>query len=271
MSGAIKKYNARADAAHSLVCVNLDPEFALLPERFRQEKFPQFSFNTAVIEATREFVSAYKPNLAFYEAQGGNGITELKMTMNYLHERYPAILTIADAKRADIANTSAQYAVALFEEFGFDAATLNPYLGREALQPFLGYKDKGCIIVARTSNPGAGEFQDLIVQARQTHAPLWQVVAETVAKEWNENENCMLVAGATYPEELGQIRAIVGDMPLLVPGIGQQGGNVKAAVQAGLNSQKKGMIIAAGRSIIFAENPSEAARSLRDDINACRN
>ena len=266
MIGAIKKYNERADAVNSLVCVNLDPEFTLLPERFRAEKFPQFSFNKAIIEATHEFVSAYKLNLAFYEARGSSGIAELKMTMDYLQEQHSAILTIADAKRGDIANTSVQYAIAIFKEFGFDAVTLNPYLGKDALQPFLDYKDKGCIIVARTSNPGAREFQDLIVLS----VPLWQVVAEKVAKEWNENGNCMLVAGATYPEELGKIRAIVGDMPLLIPGIGAQGGNVQAAVQAGFNSQKKGLIIAVGRSILFAANPAEAARALRDEINAYR-
>jgi len=144
--------------------------------------------------------------------------------------------------------------------------TLHPYLGKDALEPFLSRSDKGCLIVCRTSNEGAGEFQDLEVDGK----PLWQIVAETVYTDWNENQNCMLVVGATYPNEMRQIRSVVGDMTLLVPGIGVQGGNVQQTVTAGLNSQKKGMIINSARGIIFSEDPARAARELRDAINLYR-
>ena len=149
---------------------------------------------------------------------------------------------------------------------GFDAVTLNPYLGSDALQPFLDYKDKACIIVCRSSNAGSGELQDLNVSGR----PLWQAVAETVVGAWNRNGNCMLVAGATYPEEMRAIRDIAGDMTLLVPGIGAQGGDVGAVLAAGLNSRGKGLIINASRGIIFSKDPAEAAKSTRDEINHCR-
>lgn len=256
MNGAIEKYNTRAEKVQSLLCVGLDSD---VPES-------QLAFNKRIIEQTHEFVSAYKLNIAFYEARGKQGMRELKTTMDYLQSAYSDIFTICDAKRGDIANTNAQYAKAYFDWYGFDAITLHAYMGKESLQPFLDYKDKGCIILARTSNPGAREFQDQKIGEK----PLWYVVAETVAKEWNENGNCMLVAGATYPEELKIIRGIVSDMPLLVPGIGAQGGDIKAAVQAGLDSHGMGLIIVAGRSIIFAEDPGKAARALREDINQWR-
>lgn len=264
MSGAIEKYNKRASEVNSLLCSGLDPNIGKAPE--------QFEFNKRVIDATHEYVSAYKPNFAFYEAAGDKGISELKKTIEYLQEKYPDILTIADAKRADIGSTSDQYAKSIFEWFGFDAVTLSPYLGRDSIQPFLDYKDKGCIILARTSNPGAREFQDLLTHGQpelrsDDHIrPLWHVVADTIAKEWNENNNCMLVVGATYPEEIKAVRGLVGDMTLLVPGVGAQGGDVKAAVQAGLNSQGQGLIISTGRAIIYADDPAQAARALRDEI-----
>jgi len=266
MTGAIEKYNARVEKANSLLCAGLDPDFERLPEQFQKLEFPQFEFNKWIIDQTAEYVAAYKPNMAFYESRGDKGMHELKMTMEYLQERHADIFTICDAKRADIALSSQQYAKSAFEWFGFDAATLNPYLGKDALQPFLDYKDKGCIIVARTSNPGAREFQDLLLEGK----PLWQIIAETVATEWNSNENCMLVVGATYPKEIKAIRGLVGEMPLLVPGVGSQGGDVKAAVLAGRTAQGKGLIISTGRAILFAENPSQAARDLRDEINRWR-
>ena len=266
MVGAIEKYNARVERADSLVCAGLDPDFEKLPERFQKLEFPQFEFNKWIIDQTAEYVAAYKPNIAFYESQGSKGVRELKMTVEYLQENYPDILTICDAKRADIESTSAQYAKAVFEWFGFDAVTLNPYLGKDALQPFLDYKDKGCSIVCRTSNPDAREFQDLLVEGR----PLWQVVAETVVKNWNGNKNCMLVVGATYPEDIKTVRELVGDMTLLVPGLGAQGGDVRAAVEAGRTAHGKGLMISTGRAILFAENPGQAARSLRDEINRWR-
>jgi len=262
----IDTYNRRVDRVNSLLCVGLDSDFDRLPEQFKQAEYPQFSFNRWIIDQTHPYASAYKPNIAFYEARGEAGMHALALTMRYLHEQHPDILTICDAKRADIGSTNQGYVAALFDRLGFDAVTLNPYLGREALAPFLDRTDKGCILLCRTSNPGAGEFQDLLIDGK----PLWQVIAERISNEWNEYGNCMLVAGATYPDELAHIRALVGDMTLLVPGIGAQGGSVEHTVRAGINSQSKGMIINSSRGVIFAENPAEAARTLRDAINQYR-
>jgi len=266
MGNVIDKYNSRADTVNSLLCVGLDSEYERLPERFKDAQLPQFAFNRWIIEQTYWYVSAYKPNMAFYEARGEEGLRSLVMTMDYLRYQHPDILTICDAKRADIGSTNQGYVAGLLDRLGFDAITLNPYLGREALAPFLNRADKGCILLCRTSNPGASEFQDLKIEGK----PLWRVVAERVAQEWNTNNNCMLVAGATYPDELKEIRAAVGEMTLLVPGIGAQGGDVEQTVRAGLNTQKKGMIINAARSIIFAENPQREAETLRDQINQYR-
>ncbi len=263
---AVEKYNARVEKTNSLVCVGLDSDMEKIPHRFRETEFPQFEFNKWIIGKTAEYAAAYKPNIAFYESQGEKGIAELKMTIEYLRERHPDIFAICDAKRADIGNTSAHYAKSIFDWFGFDAVTLNPYLGRDAIQPFLDYKNKGCIILCRTSSVGARDFQDLLVGGKT----LWQIVAEKVIGEWNENENCMLVAGATYFKELKIIRKIAGDMTLLVPGVGEQGADLKAVVRAALNSQGRGLIINASRSIIFSENPGASVRALRDEINAFR-
>jgi orotidine-5'-phosphate decarboxylase len=259
----IEKYNRRVDQINSLVCVGLDSDADRLPERFKND---QFAFNRWIIEETHSYTSAYKPNIAFYEACGEAGLRALQATIEYLRENHPDILTICDAKRADIGSTNQGYVTSIFDRMGFDAVTLNPYLGREALQPFLSRQDKGCILLCRTSNPGAGELQDLLVEGK----PLWQVVAECISTEWNTLDNCMLVAGATYPGELKQIRAIVGDLTLLVPGVGAQGGDVEQTIRAGLNSQRKGMIINSSRGIIFADNPADAARQLRDEINTYR-
>ena len=247
----IDKYNQRAEKIDSLLCVGLDADFAKIPKRFLDMEFPQFEFNKWVIEETHEYTVAYKPNSAFYEARGDKGIRELKMTMDYLREKHPDIFTILDAKRADIGNTNNGYVSAIFNWLGFDAVTLHPYLGKEALQPFLDRTDKVCIILCRTSNPGAGEFQDLKIGG----ISLWQVVAESVCKDWNKNKNCMLVVGATYPEEMKKIRALAGDMTFLVPGIGAQGGDLKEVLSAGLASDGLGLIINSSRGIIFSKNP----------------
>lgn len=263
---AIEKYNERVDRAKSLLCVGLDSDIDKLPERFKKESAPQFAFNRWIIEQTHEFASAYKPNMAFYEARGDIGLRELKMTLNYLYHFHPDILTICDAKRADIGSTNTGYVTAIFDWLGFDAVTLHPYLGKEALQPFLTRKEKGCIILCRTSNPSSGELQDLLIAG----VPLWQVIAERVRDDWNSHNNCMLVVGGTYPDELKRVRELMGEMTLLVPGIGVQGGNTQQTVRAGMNSSGKGMIINSSRGIIFAENPAQAARQLRDEINQYR-
>ncbi len=267
ISSPKEKYNSRARAIDSLVCVGLDSEFEKIPERFKKLEFPQFEFNTWIIKQTHEFAAAYKLNSAFYEARGDQGIRELKMTIDYLQAEYPDIFTILDAKRADIGNTNNGYVTFIFDWLGFDATTLHPYLGQEAIQPFLNRKDKVSIILCRTSNPSAPEFQDLLVNSK----PLWQIVAERISKEWNANNNCMLVVGATYPDEMKKVRDIAGDMTFLVPGIGAQGGSVEEVLKAGLNSKGLGLIIHSARGIIFSDDPKEKARKLRDEIRTFKN
>lgn len=263
---AIDKYDARARAINSLVCVGLDSDVEKLPDAFRSETSPQLAFNRHIIDATAEFAAAFKFNMAFYEAEGAEGWRQLAQSLEYLRRQHPNILTICDAKRSDIGNTSAGYARAIFGELGFDAVTLNPYLGRDALQPFLDHKDKACIILCRTSNPGSADIQNLITSDR----PLWQHVAEKVRSEWNACGNCMMVASAAHPAEMALIRAIAGDMTLLVPGIGAQGGDVGAVARAGLNSAGRGLIINSSRGVIFAADPGAAAAELRAAVNAYR-
>jgi len=266
----IDKYNQRAKKINSLLCVGLDSDFEKLPEKFKAMENPQFEFNKYIIEETHEFAAVYKPNSAFYEARGDKGLQELKMTMDYLREKHPDIFTILDAKRGDIGNTNNGYVASIFDWLGFDAVTLHPYLGKEALLPFLERKDKGCIILCRTSNPGATEIQDLYIQGSIFNPfrgiALWRVMAEKVSKEWNENNNCMLVVGATYPDEMKKIREITGDMTFLVPGIGAQGGDLQAVMKAGLNSEGLGLIINSSRGIIFSENPKAEAEKLCEEI-----
>ncbi len=262
----IDKYNSRVDKINSIACVGIDADFEKLPPKFLKAQFPQFEFNKYIIDTTHEFAAAFKANIAFYEARGEQGMHELKLTMDYLREKHPDVFTICDAKRADIGNTNRGYVSSILDWLGFDAMTLHPYLGREALEPFLARQDKGAIILCRTSNPGAGELQDLEVNGKA----IWQIVAEKVRDEWNTNQNCMLVVGATYPEEMKTIRALVGEMTFLVPGIGAQGGELESAVKAGLNKEKKGMIINSSRGVIFARDPASAARALRNRINEFR-
>lgn len=257
----------------SLLCVGLDPDVEKLPEHIKNLPDSLFLFNKAIIDATADLVCAYKPNSAFYEALGPDGIIQLKKTTDYLHETHPDIPVILDAKRADIGNTNNGYVSFAYDYLGVDSITLHPYLGGEALSPFLDYADKGVIVLCRTSNPGAAEFQDLVIDGQ----PLYQHVAKTVADTWNKNNNCLLVVGATYPEEMKIIRDIVGDMPFLVPGVGAQGGDIEAVMKAGIDSQNQGMIINSGRAIMYAssgEDFADAARTeaikTRDEINKYR-
>ncbi len=269
----IEKYNIRAKKINSLLCVGLDADFFKIPEKFKNLEFPQFEFNKWIIDETHEYAAAFKPNIAFYEARGDKGIKELKMTMEYLQKNHPDIFTICDCKRADIGNTNEGYVTSLFDWYNFDAITVSPYLGQEAVQPFLDRKDKVSIILCRTSNTGSDEFQGLWVRPKPliidiwfNQGYLWQIVAENVSKNWNKNNNCMLVVGATYPEEMKKIRSLVGDMTFLVPGIGTQGGRVAEVIKAGLNSEGLGLIINSSRSIIFSENPKQEARKLCEEI-----
>jgi orotidine-5'-phosphate decarboxylase len=266
MSAAMDKFERRAVAVGSLVCVGLDPEFERIPERFRSDEFPLFAFNRWIIEQTHSYAAAYKPNMAFYEARGTKGLRELELTIEYLLKEHPDIFTICDAKRGDIGNTNRGYVASIFDAMGFDSVTLHPYLGREALAPFLERQDKVTIVLCRTSNPGAGELQDLTCEGR----PLWETVAARVSAAWNGAGNCMLVVGATYPEEMRRIRAIAPEVPFLVPGVGAQGGNVAAVVAAGLDARGLGLLIASSRGILFSDDPARASRDLRDEINAAR-
>lgn len=281
------------------VGIGLDSDLAQIPEVVKAgECFAMnvmLHFNRDIVDATHDLVCAYKPNMAFYEAQGSEGISALRKTIEYIRKVAPEIPIILDAKRADIGNTNKGYLQAAFKYFGVDAITVHPYLGGEALQPFLDQPDKGILVLCRTSNPGAGEFQDLSVLQTMDRGdlisdgahkvfseynympPLWAYVAARVATRWNENGNCGVVVGATYPKELAQIRAIIGDMPILIPGIGAQGGDVEETVKAGMDSRKQGMIINSSRGIIFASKEAdfaEAARretiKLRDMINQYR-
>lgn len=255
-----EKLEAIVKKNNSLLCVGLDSDIQKIPKHILKLDHPQTTFNKGIIDETADLVCAFKPNTAFYESRGLPGIEALKRTCDYIREVYPEIPIILDAKRADIGSTNEGYVKFAFDWLGADAITLHPYLGKEALKPFLDRKEKGSIILCKTSNPGAGEFQD----------DLYQKVAEHVAKEWNSNGNCALVVGATYPTELEIVRRIVGDMPLLIPGIGAQGGDVEKTVKAGVDSNGKNAIINATRSIIFADNPREAAQKLRDEINTYR-
>jgi orotidine-5'-phosphate decarboxylase len=266
MSVALAKLERRVEAIGSLVCVGLDPEMERIPWRFRAEMLPLFAFNRWIIEQTHSYAAAYKPNMAFFEARGTQGLTELELTMEYLRSEHPGIFTVCDAKRGDIGNTNRGYATSIFDAMGFDAVTLHPYLGREALAPFLERRDKVSIILCRTSNAGAGEFQDLVSEGR----PLWEMVARRVSTEWNGAENCMLVVGATYPDEMRRIRAVAPAVPFLVPGVGAQGGDVAAVVSAGKDAEGGGLLISSSRGILFSEDPAAAARALRDEIQAAR-
>ena len=257
---------AKLRRSGSLLCVGLDSEVALLPERFQAESDPQFAFNQWIVAETREFACAYKINAAFYEARGAEGVRSMERSVAWLRAECPGAVTICDAKRADIGNTNRGYAESIFDSMGFDAVTLHPYLGSEALAPFLEREDKLSIVLCRTSNPGAGELQDLVCDG----LPLWQHVASAVSDRWNARGNCALVVGATWPDEMRTVRALAPELPLLVPGVGAQGGDVNAVVRAGLDSEGGGLMIASSRGILFAADPREAARTLHESIEAAR-
>ena len=267
-----QKLAAAWQATNSLVCVGLDPEPKKFPDRFRDAPGGIFEFNKAIIDATRDLACAYKPQFAHYAAHAAEN--QLEHTIDYIKETAPNAIVILDSKRGDNGSTAEQYAHEAFDRYGADAVTVNPYLGRDSVEPFLKHADKGVIILCRTSNPGAKDLQDLKVGPGRK---LFQHVAETVAKEWNGNGNCMLVVGATYPEELADIRARVGDLPFLVPGVGAQGGDVAKVMRAGKTAAGTGLVISSSRAILYASSGEDfavAARKatleLRDSINAHR-
>ncbi len=249
----------------SLLCVGLDSDPARIPGGLGQ-----FEFNKAIIDATSDLVCAYKPNIAFYEVLGAEGLNALKQTVDYIPDDIPVII---DAKRGDIGNTADAYARALFEYYNFDASTVSPYLGYDSLEPFIEYKDKAIFVLCRTSNAGATDFQSLISDDDGDRRPLYEVVARK-AGEWNKSGNIGLVVGATYPEELQTVRKLQPDMPLLIPGIGAQGGDLSLTVRYGVDSNGEKAVINSSRQIIFASGDNnfakearQAALSIREAIN----
>jgi len=267
----IQALRARWTSADSLVCIGLDPEPAKFPAKLAGDPDSIFNFCRAIVDATAQYVCCFKPQIAHFAALGAEDA--LQRLIAHVHAAHPGIPVILDAKRGDIGSTAQHYAAEAFDRFGADAVTANPYLGRDSLQPFLDRADKGVVILCRTSNPGARELQDLIVEGR----PLYQHVAETIARDWNGNGNCALVVGATWPEQLREVRTIVGDVPFLVPGVGAQGGDVEAVVTNAKTADGTGLMVSSSRAILYASNgkdfalaAGEAAKALRDGINRYR-
>ena len=261
----------RWNESDSLVCVGLDPEPAKFPPKFTDDPDAIFAFCRDVVDATAEFACAFKPQIAHFAARGAEDA--LGRLIAHVHAAHPGIPVILDAKRGDIGSTAQHYATEAFDRFQADAVTANPYLGRDSVQPFLDRADRGVVILCHTSNPGAGHFQDLDVGGR----PLYQHVAERVARDWNGHGNCALVVGATWPAQLCEVRAIVGDMPLLIPGVGAQGGDVEAVVRNGLAADGAGLLVSSSRAILYASGGDDydeaaalAAKALRDGINRHR-
>ena len=269
----LEKLDKAVEKNNSLVCVGLDPDLDKLPGQFKTVDDGFYEFCKAIVDATHDLVCAYKPNPAFFEALGSTGIVNLEKICSYIHENYPEIPIIYDCKRGDIGNTNKAYAVSAFEHLQADAVTLHPYFGKNSLQPFLDYADKGMIIMIKSSNQGSEEFQDLSVGDLR----LFEYVSKQAKDNWNENGNIVLMVGATYPAELESVRKIAGDkIQILVAGVGAQGG-VAEMLKAGLNSEGKGLIINSSRSILYAssrEDFSSAARveteKLKNQINQFR-
>ena len=271
MSGFIEQLTRAWERSDSLACVGLDPEIERFPRDIAAEPAAIFQFNRAIIDATADLVCAYKPQFAHYAAYEAED--QLERTIEYIHQTHPGVPVILDAKRGDVGHTAERYAIEAFERYGADAVTVNPYLGGDALEPFLRHADKGVVILCRTSNPGARDLQDLVIGARK----LYQVVAELAAQRWNSRGNCLLVVGATYPGDLAAVRALVGAMPLLVPGVGAQRGDVAQVVQNGQTAQGTGLIISSSRGILYASSGEDfagaaraATQQLRGEINSSR-
>lgn len=256
---------------NSLVCVGLDPKPSKFPAHLQGHPDAVFEFCSAIVDATADLVCTYKPQIAHFAALRAEDA--LERLIAHIHAKHPNVPVILDAKRGDIGSTAQHYVTEAFDRFGADAVTLNPYLGRDSVQPFLDRADKGVILLCHTSNPGAADLQDLDVGGK----PLYQHVAQIVARDWSTHGNCALVTGATWPEQLAEVRALVGEVPLLVPGIGAQGGDVEAVVRNGRTANGTGLMISSSRAILYAgtgEDFPQAARKatleLRDTINRYR-
>ncbi|QWT47507.1 orotidine-5'-phosphate decarboxylase [Azospira inquinata] len=263
---------------NSLLCVGLDPDPAKFPAHLKGRDDAILEFCKAIVDATADLVCAFKPQIAYFAARRAED--QLEDLIAHIHERHPGIPVILDAKRGDIGSTAQQYAVEAFERFRADAVTVNPYMGRDSVEPYLAYPDKGVILLCRTSNPGGSDLQFLHVQggkAGEEPERLYERVARLVAEEWNRTGQCALVVGATYPHEIARVREITGFMPLLVPGIGAQGGDIEATVKAGRTGAGTGLMINSSRAILyagtgedFAQVSRQAALETRNSINRWR-
>ena len=241
----------------SFLCVGLDVDLTKIPKHLLETEDPIFEFNKAIIDATHDLAVSYKPNTAFYEAYGIKGWLSLEKTIRYINENYPNIFTIADAKRGDIGNTSSMYAKAFFEDLNFDSVTVAPYMGKDSVEPFLAFENKHTIMLALTSNVGAFDFQTLNVNGTE----LYKQVLET-SKTWKNSHNLMYVVGATKAEYFTEIRKIVPDSFLLVPGVGAQGGSLSEVCKYGMNANV-GLLINSSRAIIYASNGIDFAEKAR--------
>ena len=259
----------------SLLCVGLDPDPAKFPAHLQGRPDAILAFCTQIVDATADLVCCFKPQIAYFAAHRAED--QLEALIEHIHARHPDTPVILDAKRGDIGSTAEQYAIEAFERFKADAITVNPYMGRDSVDPYLAYPEKGVILLCRTSNPGGSDLQFLEVVTCHGRMKLYEHVARTVADDWNASGNCALVVGATFPAEIARVRELAGDMPLLVPGIGAQGGDIAATLAAGRTSNGTGLMINSSRAVLYAgkgEDFAEAARRVagetRDAINACR-
>ncbi|HEX9069864.1 MAG TPA: orotidine-5'-phosphate decarboxylase [Ktedonobacterales bacterium] len=273
----------RWHAARTLLCVGLDGQLDQMPEPFTGAREAAkahapsadqriydalFDFHKAIVDATADLVCCYKPNIAFFEEHGPTGLRALVALIAWIQQTYPEIPVLLDAKRGDIGSTSEAYARAIFDVYGADAVTAQPYLGRDAIAPLLDRAERGVFVLCRTSNPGSGELQE---RTGPDGEPLYMHVARQVAESWNTNGNCGLVVGATYPQELGAVREAVGDMPILVPGIGAQGGDLEAVLSHGLDSKHTGLLISVSRNVLYASSGRDYASAARRETARLRN
>lgn len=258
-----QQLTAQIHSKKSFLCVGLDVDLTKIPQHLLAFEDPIFEFNKAIIDATHDLCVSYKPNTAFYEAYGIKGWQSLEKTINYINEKYPEIFTIADAKRGDIGNTSSMYAKAFFEDLNFDSVTVAPYMGKDSVEPFLAFKNKHTIMLALTSNEGAFDFQTQNNSETSGGKELYKVVLET-SKSWKNSENLMYVVGATKAEYFTEIRKIVPNSFLLVPGVGAQGGSLAEVCNYGM-SDNVGLLINSSRGIIYASNGTDFAEKAREE------
>jgi orotidine-5'-phosphate decarboxylase len=241
----------------SLLCVGLDPDPAKFPAHLKGRDDAILEFCSAIVDATADLVCSFKPQIAYFAARRAED--QLEALIAHIHAKHPGIPVILDAKRGDIGSTAEQYAIEAFARYGADAVTVNPYMGRDSIDPWLAYPDKGVILLCRTSNPGGSDLQFLDVGGER----LYERVARLAANEWNAGGQISLVVGATFPAEIARVRAIVGDMPLLVPGIGAQGGDIEATVRAGRTASGAGLMINSSRAILYAGTDEDFAAATR--------